>query len=302
MTANQPTSKLQSQRLPLKQTWHPHASKLAFAKWALTLPIRSYLGSQLCARQVKKRVPAIWNQEITGKDILIVGTGPSLDGVSNKYINSFDVRILLNNAISFCDPNRINYFLTTDIGPLAEYMKSHGCQSLNDIGQHRCLFAPIFPDQYFRFRPEGRKLFTWMYSSRSQLRIEVARVSILGRAMKLPFTLRIEPEQPDWDKLRIPLEPSSQIPIFRGTSALTAVVFAAQNAARSITLIGCDFSAGRSQRIIDLQKAAGSNAFGVAREKFNVLKTQIEYLGIPVHNASWDAPRKQNQTGDRQPS
>ena len=263
-------------------TYHPLNSPLQYLRWAATLPMRTRSGASAIARRANAAAPAIWGDDFDGKRALIVGSGPSLDRVDDSFFDRFDVVLFINFALKHANGRRPEYFFTTDSGPIRQFIDAHGVEPFRTLGQERCVFAPIFLDQWQGFTEEGRRLFTWLRYDAAKWRIVPFRRLGIG----LPVTFRYHPRQPDWSSFN-ELPRGRTLPILDHTSALTAVLFAAMNGSCEIGLIGCDFSAGRAASVAGSQVDPG-NVFEGAIGEFRQLSDALDRQGITVTNHSWE--------------
>lgn len=260
----------------------PYHSRSLFLRWMLTLPYRSRRGAALIARYVPQTVPPVWAEELAGKRVLIVGSGPSLDKVGQEFFARFDTVIYINFAVKRLQGTGAEYFFTTDIGPVREFIDAYEETVFRQLGKEHCIFAPIYLDQFQMMTPAGRDLFSWLRFDEAQWRRQAVK---LGR-LKAPLVLRYHPRQPDWDSFTLPRGGRS-LPVLDHTSALTAILFAAMNGAADIGLIGCDFSAGRAASAATTQAAPDASVFSGAAAEFRKLASALERNGVDVTNHSW---------------
>lgn len=260
----------------------PYERPLRYMRWMLTLPFHSRRGAALIARHVQGPAPAIWAEEMAGQRVLIVGTGPSLDKVDQTFFAGFDTIIYLNFALRFTRGGGREYFFTTDIGPVRQFLDAYEDGAFHALGPEHCVFAPVFLDQYQMIRPAGRALFTWLRFDAAGWRNRPVRLG----PIKLPLIMRYYPRQPDWDRFVLP--PAGRtLPVLDHTSALTAVLFAAMNGAAEIGLIGCDFSAGRAASVVDAQGSLAASVFSGAVPELQGMTAALARSNITVTNHSW---------------
>lgn len=258
-------------------------SRLSYARWALTNPWQSYTGGKAIEASVRDCAPAAWAADMAKQDVVIVGSGPSLDRVDEEFFTRFSAAIHINFAIRRNALPGKSYFFTTDLGPVAGFLENFGDETFLSLGRERCIYAPIFLDQWHMMKTEGRALFTILRHDRAEWRTQNAS---LGR-LSVPYTLRYHPCQPDWEMFELPAS-GRTLPILDHTSALTAVIFAAMNGARRIGLIGCDFSAGERSRVAaGVQELPGSKFFSGAAGELAKLRIALARSGIEVTNHSW---------------
>lgn len=259
-------------------------SRLSYARWALTNPWQSYTGGKAIQAYVDDRAPAAWNSDMAGQDVLVVGSGPSLDKVDADFFCRFAAAIHINFAIRRRSADETAYFFTTDLGPIDTFLETFGDETFVSLGPDRCIFAPVFLDQWHMLKDEGRALFTMLRYDAAEWRTQDASIG----SLKVPYTVRYYPRQPDWDRFELP-GPGRTLPVLDHTSALTAIIFAAMNGARKIGLIGCDFSSGaRAIAAQSSQPLPGSKFFAGAASEFGKIQVALARLGIEVTNHSWE--------------
>lgn len=262
-------------------SYHPNKSRLHYLRWAATLPFRSRIGGAAIAQHARGSALDVWGDDFGGKRTLIVGSGPSLDKVGDSFFAGFDTIVYINFALSRAGRDGCEYFFTTDSGPISEFIDAKGVEPFQRLGAERCVFAPVFQDQWQGFTPEGRKLFTWLTCDKARWSLETRSVF----RVKLPFALRYHPRQPDWERFSLP-ESGRKLPILNYTSALSAVLFAAVNGSQDIGLIGCDLSAGRAAIVGNAQADPGKSFTGAAVE-FNRMASALAQSNVNVVNHSW---------------
>lgn len=257
-------------------------SRFAFAAWALTNPLHSRLGGRAVRNAVDDAVPPVWADDLAGKRVLVVGSGPSLDRVDNAFFAAFDTALYINFALLRRREDIRNYFFTTDLGPVREMLDLQGPTIFRELGRERCLYAPIFLDQWRMLTPEGHALFTALRPDAAHWRAQW--IKVIGDR-RLPLVLRYRPVQPDWEAFRLP-RGGRTLPVIDHTSALTATLFAATQGAAEVGLIGCDFSTGRASGIAGHQADPGINLQGAAGV-FRQLTPALARQGVDVVNHSW---------------
>ena len=262
--------------------YHPNESKLNFLLWMAQHPFKSWRAGRQLMRDIGDDVPPIWSQEIAGKRVLIMGSGPSLDRVSDDFFDGFDVIVHVNFALRRLRTGTTAYFFTTDLGAIMGYMDKFGVDAFRHVGRERSVLAPVFFDYYRMMTDEGRALFTVMKPDAVEWRAQKVNLGPL----RLPLALRYHPVQPDWAHYAVH-NSSRSIAIIDHTSALSAVLFAAQNGAAEIGLIGCDFSAGRAATVESTQQVPDDKMFGGAAAEFRQMEAALARQGIAVTNHSW---------------
>lgn len=258
--------------------WDQHPKR-----WALKLPWASYSGARALVRHIGDEVPAEWSQELSARKVLIVGTGPSLDRVTEDFFAGYDTAIYINFALRRRASGPRAYFFTTDLGPFREYLDTHGADDFIELGAERCIAAPVYFDQWHYLREEGRDLFTFLAPDSAGWQPQKVRVG----PIRLPLLWRYYPRQPVWDDFRLP-GPGRRLPIMRHTSALSAILFAAMNGASAIGMIGCDFSVGRAQSAQSSQIVPTSPIFAGAIAEFHAIQSMLASRGITLVNNSWE--------------
>ncbi|AKM11296.1 hypothetical protein [Croceicoccus naphthovorans] len=262
---------------------HPNASAMARLRWMARSPLATRRGEQVVERIGANPWPDLWRQDMTGRKVLIVGSGPSLDRVDSAFFDGFDTALYINFAFGRAQPGPVRYFFTTDLGPGIEFIARFGDTAFRDAGAARCLYAPIFYDQAANLTPEFLSLFTVIRPERVGWRFRHGTLA----GVKLPQTLARYPIVPDFDLYDLPSPASARLPVVETTSALSAAILAGIMGAREIGLIGCDFSAGRAGSVDTLQKAAGATQFRDARSRFEAIAAMLDRHGIATTNHSW---------------
>lgn len=259
-------------------------SRAAHARWALTNPLQSYTGGKALEAYVDDRPPAAWAADMADQDVLIVGSGPSLDRVDDEFFTRFATAIHINLVIRRHAPSCQGYFFTTDLGPVEGYLENFGEETFLSLGPERCILAPIFLDQWHMMKAEGRALFTMLRHDRAGWRTQNTSFGPLS----VPYTLRYHPVQPNWTTFVLP--PGGRtLPVLDHTSALTAVILAAMSGARRIGLIGCDFSAGeRSKFVQGAQGLPAAKFFSGAANELAKIATALARFGVEVTIHAWE--------------
>lgn len=254
------------------------------AKWALTVPFQSRAGGARLMGGSLPSLPACWHEELAGKSVLIVGSGPSLDRADRDFLAAFDARIYINFALLSRLDIGAEYFFSTDLGPIRQYLDAHGEETFRAFGKDRTIWAPVFLDQVAMLTDAGYDLLTILRPHAANWQIR--RMSI-GK-IRLPLIARYYPVQPDWTSWRLGTDPRI-LPILDHTSALSAILFAAQNGARTIGMIGCDFSSGRARAAAStVQETPDANVFSGAVGEFHGIRDMLTRHGIDLTNHSWE--------------
>jgi hypothetical protein len=260
---------------------HPNASRLNYMRWLVTNPMRSRRGARIIANSAENPPLTKWLGDFDGRKALVVGTGPSLDRVGNAFFDQFDAIIYVNFAIRLAKGRPGEYFFTTDIGPLREFIERNGDAKILSLPRQNRVFAPIFFDQVHDFTREGLALTTIVAFDRAEWHLETRQ----RFGLNLPFALRYRPCQPEWTDFTLP-PPSGRMPVLETTSALSATLFAAMNGAVEVGLIGCDFSAGRAGVVKSDQSDPG-NMFSRAIDTFEHMSAALARQGVAATNHSW---------------
>ena len=263
---------------------HPHNSLAAHLWWCIANPFNSAIGRFRIAGWAATAWQDLWREDFAGKRVVIIGTGPSLDRVDDSYFERFDTRVHVNFAASRIERVEGSYFFTTDAGPLIEYAQEYGVATFKQLGPDRCIIAPIFFDQYREFTPLGRALFTWLRADATVLKFETRKIGQL----RIPYTVRVYPHQPDLATYRLQRTPAPSLPIFAGSSTLSAILFAALNGAASINLIGSGFVSGRAGSAGSIQGDAMAEEYGEAAATYRQLEEVLSRSGIELRNDSWE--------------
>lgn len=75
-----------------------------------TTPISSRIGYIKLKKQSLKTNLTQWEQSFNNKNVLIIGSGPSLDKVGQDYYSGFDVILYINHAIKLANTNKEYYY------------------------------------------------------------------------------------------------------------------------------------------------------------------------------------------------
>jgi len=259
------------------------SSKRVAAAWMLSNAWVSWQGARAIRRiALATPVPQTWAADIRSKRVLVVGTGPSLDRVTPDFFAGFDTALYMNFALSQKREGPQPYFFTGDIGMIRPVLDKIGPGALAALGPGRSVVAPIYLDQWNLLTTQGRNLFTFLSCDRTSWTVRSARIG----PVRLPLIVRCAPAETDWTTYKLPT-PGPLIPVPTQTSALGAVMFAAVQGAGEIGLIGCDFSAGRSQGLAGTQAAAAATTFSGAAEEFKAMAAALQRNGLTATNYSW---------------
>lgn len=241
---------------------------------------RTWFGMRIALRHAVREAPPAWARDLAGARVLVVGTGPSLDRVTDEYFAGFDVLICVNHAILRTPAHRCVYYFSTDVPRTWEVTQADTDARIGALPLARRVLVPSCA------RVAPYLLSGWLR------RFTVARYSayVVRRwgAHWSTFTL-YEPKQApdpqilDWINGQGGLR---DMPSQKGSSAYSAMVFAARFRPAEIRLIGVDLNAGRAEA---LQEAAGRGRFSGTGpvESYHRLEGLIRSSGIPVENDSW---------------
>lgn len=224
---------------------------------------------------------------LRGANVLIVGTGPSIDTIDREYFEQFDVAICINHAVTLKIPTREKFFFSTDFNRVTQIIRSENFAHLECIAKDRRIIVVDFTElSKFLLRHAG--FFTWV------------------RGHKYTFSLPFNPTNrphpfyyvinDDYligsNSKRMPkyfLSKNSSAPIninSRGSSAFQAMTYAARYKPKKIRLIGVDLDSGRAST---LKSSVGRGTFGASTvERYKWLEEKLRHFGIDVRNDSWE--------------
>ena len=256
--------------------------------WALTVPFMSFLGYLKLKSISEKKDYLVWRESFGAKKVLIVGTGPSLDNVDDEYFLNFDTIIYINHAVKFSGKVKDEYFFSTDVDVVKGIADKLYFKKIETIGKAKSILAPIFFQQVFFLKDNIKKGFSWLVASEASYKIH--RVSKSFFDFNFPVTAVFWPKQHDIKGLDIWFLQEQQVcffPVVESTSALSAILFVAKYRPLQVSLIGCDFSVGRSKSIVEDCPTYNVNVFSEARNKFNYIKNYLSNKNIILINESW---------------
>jgi|SaaInlStandDraft_4_1057021.scaffolds.fasta_scaffold09547_2 hypothetical protein len=256
--------------------------------WMLTVPMSSFLGYFFLKHLSIKKDLKSWKISFSEKKVLIVGSGPSLDRVNNHYFANFDAILYINHAIKCSGKVDDEYFFSTDVSVTEGIKNKVYYNKIKQFGSERSILAPIFFQQTLFLTKKFRKTFSWIVASEASYRGH--RLSRPVFEFHLPITAVYWPQQPSYIELDNWFLQKHQVnffPVIGSTSALSAILFVAKYSPKNITLIGCDFSVGRSESIVNDCPAHNVNIFTKSREKFNYLQEYLSKNNILIKNDSW---------------
>ena len=241
---------------------------------------KNWLGMRLALRHAVAEPPETWSRDFAGARVLVVGTGPSLDLVSDDYFAAFDVLVCVNHAVLRAPAHRCTYYFSTDLPRTREVTQVDRDARIGALPIARRVLllstvklAPYLLSGWLRdftvwryaaydVMPWGEHWSTWtLYRPRFGTDEQIAQwIDGAGR-------------------FRDMLSPT-------GTSASCAVLFAARFRPAEIRLIGVDLNTGRAEAF--QQAAGGGHFFGAEPvEKYRRLEGLVRRCGIPVENDSW---------------
>lgn len=256
--------------------------------WAFTVPISSFLGFLNLKKMSVQKDKKNWIQSFYNSNVLIVGSGPSLDKVDEDYFSKFDVIVYINHALKCSGKINDEYFFSTDINVVKGIEEKEYWKKIIEFGNSKSVVAPIFFQQSLRLSKKFKESFSWIVSHDASYRVHKMSKSIFG--LKIPVTAVYWPVQVDDKILDNWFSQENQVdffPVIESTSALSALLFVAKYQPKHISLIGCDFSSGRSELVVNDCPGHVVNVFSEAKEKFYFLKKYLSYKDILVENDSW---------------
>lgn len=226
-----------------------------------------------------------WRHSFSNKKVLIVGSGPSLDGVPRDYFERFDCIVYINHAIKRAGKAKDEYFFSTDVKVAKRISKEDYYSFIDLFGVEKSILAPVFFQQVIFLTKEFKKRFSFIRASESFYKIHYAS-SFYG----VPVSAVLWPAQADYKAMEFWFSRDHQVnffPVFETTSALSAILFVAKYMPESIRLIGCDFGGGRAKNIqVDFANHE-ANRFEGAVEKFFFIQSFLGQKGIDLKNDSW---------------
>ena len=241
--------------------------------------------TRIALRHAVREAPPAWAQDFANARVLVVGTGPSLDRVTDDYFAGFDVLVCINHAILGVPEHRCVYYFSTDVPRTREVMQADGGAKIDTLPIERRVlvlsFVRIAPHRLYRLSSWLRR-FTLVRNSAYHF-----KSSAMGQN-RLIFP-SYEPKGATDTEVLNWINGAGhphEKPFPRASSASCAMVFAARFRPAEIRLIGVDLNAGRAE---GLQEVAGARAFfGPGPVKnYRRLEGVIRGCGIPVENDSW---------------
>lgn len=260
-------------------------------KWLSTVSISSFLGYVCLSFSSRKKDNPNWGDTIQGREVLIVGTGPSIDRVPNEYYEKFDVIVYLNDAISFIRMEKESFFFTTDIGVLKKISRKEYYQNILGLKPGRVVIAPIFFQQFLFLDKKMKRDFDFIKPNSASYVMGMSNKSLVFRKFRVPYPPKMWPKQPDDNDFHEWLKAENQVsyfPVIESTSALSAILFCAKYKPNNIKLIGCDFGGGRAKELKKHMHSHSNDMFRKSIPKFYHIKNFLDSVDIPVENDSWN--------------
>jgi hypothetical protein len=258
--------------------------------WLFTVTISSFLGYWILNKISVRRDNKKWETSFYNKDVLIIGTGPSLDKVKKDFFQEFDVVIYLNHAVKIETGVVEEYFFTTDVGVLKDIEKLDYFSKVLRLGKEKTIVAPIFFQQTLFLSNFLKQKFTWVKAYNPNFKWFNRQIKFNSLILKIKVP-SFWPKQPDNETLDLWYRSKNQaemFPVIETTSALSAILFCAKYKPKKIRLIGCDFGMGRSSLLKSSNSANSRDAFNGAVDRFVVLKKYLDNKSISIENSSWD--------------
>lgn len=252
-----------------------------------TIPISSRIGYMKLKKQSLKTDLTQWHQSFHNKNILIVGSGPSLDKVDQEYYSRFDVVLYINHAIKLANKAQENYFFTTDIGVALNIYRKPYFSIIKELKKDRSIVAPGNFNQSLFLSKKFEQYFSWICAGDAEYKKFQSRRKVVGIRPTIFYYRPINVDNKVLDKWYSEPNQLKYFPVFEITSALTAINFVAKYLPKSITLIGCDFSSGRAKKIIKDNNAYNQSPFNNADKLFYSLKEYLQNKGVVLENDSW---------------
>lgn len=220
--------------------------------------------------------------DFSGKRVLVIGTGPSLDKFDQAYFDSFDVHVCINQAYLLKIRSRKRYFFSTDPARTYEVMTQvEESRSEYRFYPEVCIILPNHFDVPRQRKKEIVGSLTWLHPQR--VRLQWLRAGKRAITPVLASSRSSNADLKDW------LEKKGKVghaPFFPHTSAISAVAFVAKYRPSVVRLVGCDFSIGRAMSMTSFA-GPGAHDFSPAIEEFRRVERSILSFGIDVENESW---------------
>tara|TARA_Y100000034_G_C6824231_1_gene371499 strand:- start:34 stop:924 length:891 start_codon:yes stop_codon:yes gene_type:complete len=274
--------------------------------WFFSSPIKALIGLTIINIRSVKSCSARWVSDFTAKNVLIVGTGPSLNFYKDLNLERFDAVVYINYA-AVHEFNNNNYLFSTDSKVAAEvwmHLKNIGREK--DFKKNQLILAPVDYSSYFDAQTCLRD-FTILRADKSHFISRPLNFRFLG--LKLFSIPTISPRSLDRKGLTnwwLSEDQVESFPVVRTTSAISALLFVAKFSPKLITVLGCDFSGGRAKTISSYQKGAYSGQYRDAENKFYQVAEFLNEKGIRVQRAfienkvlKFDSNDRHERSGDQ---
>lgn len=250
-------------------------------------PLSSYIGFKKLKRLSLKKDNPVWARSFNNKKILIVGTGPSLNKVKPEYFLRFDTIIYINHAIKLAGKSKDEYFFSTDIDVASKIQEKYYIQNIIKLGSERSILAPIHFNSLLKIDKDFIDMFSFITANEAYYKTYKSNKPFVSFIYRRHIYW---PVQPNYQNLEEWFSQNEQVlffPVIESTSALSAILFAAKYLPNSISLIGCDFSKGRSKLVAEDNPAKEFNPFSESKERFIFLQKFLDDKGVKVNNDSW---------------
>lgn len=253
----------------------------------LIRPLSSYIGFKKLKRLSLNKDAPVWARSFNNKKILIVGTGPSLNKVKPEYFLRFDTIIYINHAIKLAGKLKDEYFFSTDIGVTSTIQGKHYSNNIIKFGPERSILAPIHFNSLLSVDNRFIDMFSFIIANETYYKTFKSNKSFMNFTYHRYIYWPVQPNYQDLEKWFSQNEQVLFFPVIESTSALSAILFAAKYLPNSISLIGCDFSKGRSKLVAEDNPAKDFNPFSESKDKFIFLQKFLDDKGVKVNNDSW---------------
>lgn len=249
--------------------------------------VSSVIGMRIALQYAATQEPKTWREDFAGRRVLIIGTGPSLDHVTEDYFAGFDVLICINHAILRTPAHPCIYYVSTDVPRTQEVMNTEAAARISAIEiSKRILFLSFVLTAPYLLSDLFKRFTVVRYRAYYLHRWGTGRLSRRYYQPRVASNSEIE----NWIKGRSGF---LEMPSRGGSSAFSAILLAARYHPKEIRLIGVDLSDGRSSALQDV--AGASAAFGgYAPDRYLRLERIVRDCGVPVENDSWTVMPNRN--------
>lgn len=229
--------------------------------------------------------------DLSGRKALIVGTGPSVDKISNIQLSSYDVVVLLNHAVM------LPLFANLESESYLVFFYSGDSFRLQQLSAYLLQRTDI-PIVFSPFLLESCRLSPLLCCFNNAWVLNVRSYNILT-LISILFQFFFKGHG-GWSNPSLGSGLAKQVnsylldssaaavslPAVGGSSALSAVLLLAKRKFSQIDMVGCDFSNGRS---IELHSKIGSSILGETdvQKRFIILSEALAQKGVKVSNLSW---------------